>query len=58
MVHNCAICNAEIEEDYGKLKGTIVKVVEKDKNKFIYVCSKCQSDEPEKYIEKAKIKSV
>ncbi len=56
MTKKCAICNSKIEEEYGKLKGTIIKVLENKKNKFIYVCSDCQKQE--NYIEKAKIKSA
>ena len=56
MTKKCAICVKEIEEEYGKLQGTIVKVKENNKNQFIYVCSDCQKGE--NWIEKAKIKSV
>ncbi len=52
----CIICESPIEEEYGKLKGTIVKVKEENKNKFIYVCSECQKEKD--WLEKAKIKSV
>ncbi len=56
MVRTCCICNEEIEERFGKLKGTALKVLESNKNKLIYVCSLCQ--QKEKWIEKAKIKSA
>jgi len=56
MVKKCAVCGSEIEEEYGKLKGTILKVLENNKNKFIYVCSQCQKQE--NWIEKAKIKDA
>lgn len=56
MVNRCEICKEQIEEEYGKLKGTIIKVLEDKKNKLIYVCSECQK-QPD-YIEKAKIKNA
>ena len=56
MAEKCAICREKIEEQYGKLKGTIVKVIEEGRNKMIYVCSDCQKQE--NWIEKAKVKSV
>jgi uncharacterized protein with PIN domain len=59
MAKRCSICDNEIEdENGGKIKGTIVKVLENGKNRLIYVCSSCQSEEPEKYVEKAKVKSA
>jgi len=56
MVEKCEICKAEIEEEYGKLKGTMIKVVEDKKARFIHVCSECQKDS--KHIEIAKVKSA
>ena len=56
MANKCEICKNEIEEEYGKLKGTMLKVLENKKNRLIYVCSECQKDL--KYIEKAKIKGA
>ncbi|VVB78065.1 Uncharacterised protein [uncultured archaeon] len=57
MVKECAICNEHIEEENGKLKGTIVRVRdESSKNQFIHVCSGCQKQD--KWVEKAKIKSA
>jgi hypothetical protein len=56
MGKKCVICNNEIEEEYGKLMGTIVKVKEDNKNRLIYVCSECQKKD--NWIETAKIKSV
>jgi len=56
MAKKCIICQEKIEEEYGKLKGTIIKVKEEDKNKFIHVCSNCQKQKD--WIEKAKIKSA
>jgi predicted HNH restriction endonuclease len=53
----CILCNEKIQEEYGKLKGTIIKV--KDENKktqFIPVCSDCQKL-PD-HIDNAKIKSA
>ncbi len=56
MGKKCCICGGEIEENYNKLQGTVVKVKEDDKNRNIYVCSECQKKE--KWLEAAKIKSV
>jgi hypothetical protein len=54
---NCVLCNEKIEEEYGKLKGTIIKVKdENNKNQLIHICSDCQK-QPD-HIEKAKIKSA
>lgn len=55
-MHRCVICNQKIEENFGKLKGAVLKVVENNINKFIYVCSECQKQE--NWIEKAKIKAA
>lgn len=53
----CAICDGKIEEEYGKVLGTMVKVKnEGNKNELIYVCSACQKQE--NWIEKAKVKSA
>jgi len=57
MSKKCAICNEEMEDDYGKLKGTIIKVKdENNKNQLIHVCSDCQKKEG--WMEKAKIKGA
>jgi len=56
MSKKCVICGTTIEEEFGKLKGTIIKVVEDKKNKMVYVCSTCQKGSD--WIEKAKIKSA
>ena len=54
MEKRCAICDEEIQEEYGKLKGTIIKVKnEKGEEQNIYVCSNCEKEEG--YIEKAVI---
>lgn len=53
----CILCNSKIEENFGKLKGTITKVRnEKKRNQLIYVCSDCQN--VKNWIEKAKIRGV
>ena len=53
----CVICNEKIEEEYGKLKGTLVKSKnEKGVNDFIYVCKDCQKKD--KWVEEAKIKGA
>jgi len=57
MANKCSICNEKIEEEYRKLKGTILKVKDEgNKNQFIYVCSDCQKQD--EWIEKAKVKSA
>jgi hypothetical protein len=56
MVKKCIICEQEIFEEYGKLKGTLIKLVENKKTDLVYVCSNCQKDK--KWIEKAKVKSA
>ena len=53
----CVICNKKIEEECGKLRGTILNVKnEKRKKQFIYVCNDCQKKD--NWIETAKIKGV
>ena len=53
----CIICDEKIEDEYGKLKGTILKSKnEKGVNDFLYVCSDCQKQDD--WVEKAKIKGV
>ena len=57
MSKKCIICNENIEEEYGKLKGTMIKAKdEKNKNQLIYVCSQCQKKK--NWVEEAKIKGV
>jgi hypothetical protein len=57
MGKKCVLCNEEIEEEHGKLKGTIVKAKdEKNKNQLIYVCSVCQKKDG--WIDNAKIKAA
>lgn len=57
MTQKCIICNGKIQEEFGKLKGTIVKAKnEKGINDKIYVCSECMKKRD--WIEKAKIKGV
>ena len=51
------ICEELIDEEYGKLDGTILKVKDENNNSsFIHVCSDCQKND--KWIEKAKVKGV
>ena len=52
----CVICDKNIEENKGKLDGTMIKVKENSKNKLIYVCSECEKEEG--YIEKAVIRAA
>ena len=57
MANKCVLCGEKIDEENGKLRGTIVKSVdENNKNKFIYVCSECQKKE--NWIDDAKVKGV
>lgn len=57
MEKKCSLCNEKIEEEHGKLKGTLIKARdENNKNQFIYACSDCQKKD--NWIEEAKIKSV
>ena len=56
IAEKCVICKEDVEEEYGKLKGTIIKALENKKNNLIYVCSECQKDP--KYIETAKVKAA
>jgi hypothetical protein len=56
MPKKCCICNEKIEEEYNKLKGTMLKVKENNKNNFIYVCNNCQKQK--NWIEKAKVKAA
>jgi len=45
MANNCAICKKKVEETFlGKLKGTIVKIKDGEKNKLVYVCDSCQKE--------------
>ena len=57
MTKKCADCSENIEEEDGKLQGTMIKV--KDENgkiKFVYVCSDCEKKN--NYIERAVVKSA
>jgi hypothetical protein len=57
MVEKCVICSSVVEENFGKLKGTMIKVKdEKSKLQLIYVCSDCQKKDD--WINTAKIKGV
>ncbi len=58
MAKKCELCGESIEEEFGKLDGTILRVVNENKRaQFIYVCSACQQKGPD-WIEKAKIKGA
>ena len=56
MAKICELCRGEIEEEFNKLKGTMLRMVEDKKARFIFVCNECQKDA--KWIEKAKIKGA
>jgi hypothetical protein len=57
MVKKCVLCDEKIEEDFGKLRGTILKVKnENNKNELICVCSECQKKKG--WMNDAKIKSA
>ena len=49
----CAICKNEIEESFlEKIKGTIVKIKDGDKNIECYVCDRCQKEYKDKLKDK------
>lgn len=51
----CDLCGNEIEESFlGKIKGSIIKVKEGEKNKLHYVCSECQKKHKDKVKEELK----
>jgi len=57
MMKKCVLCNEKIHEEFGKLKGAIIKARnEKGKNDKIFVCSHCQKKD--KWLEHAKIKAA
>ncbi|MBS3076032.1 hypothetical protein J4429_06280 [Candidatus Pacearchaeota archaeon] len=57
MEKRCMICDEVIDEDYGKLRGTLLKVRDENhQNYFIPVCNQCQKQE--NWIEKAKVKGA
>jgi hypothetical protein len=57
MANKCTLCDEKIQEEYGKLKGTIIKSIDENKkNKLIYVCSDCQKKD--NWIDNAKIKGA
>ena len=56
MVESCVLCNSNIEEEYGKLKGTCIKVLDEGKNKLVYVCCDCQKEKD--WLNQAKIKGA
>ena len=54
---NCILCGEELSEDFGKLKGTMLKIVDDKKKSFVYICNSCMKKD-EKWLEKARIKGV
>jgi hypothetical protein len=53
----CVLCSETIDEEFGKLNGTLLKIInDKKKREFIPVCSKCQKQEG--WIDKARNKSL
>ena len=53
----CDSCNKEIEEDSGKLAGSIVKVKNGiGKKVFVYACSDCMKDK--EWIERAVVRAA
>lgn len=53
----CVLCNSNIEDEFGKLDGTVVRAVdEKKKGQLIYVCSSCMKEDD--WVNKAKIKGA
>ena len=57
MPQKCIICDEKIEEEFGKLKGTLIKARnEFGVNDFIHICSGCQKGEG--WYEKAMVRGV
>lgn len=57
MVKKCVICKDKIQEEYGKLKGTLIKARnEFGVNAFIHICSGCQREEG--WYEKAMVRGA
>lgn len=57
MSRNCILCNESIEEDFGKLNGTMVKIKDdSNKSQFVHICSGCQKQN--NWLERAKVKSA
>jgi uncharacterized protein YlaI len=57
MTHKCVLCDEKIEEEFGKLKGTIIKIKnENNKRELAYVCSECQKRKD--WMNDAKIKAA
>ena len=57
MSKKCVICEEEIQEEYGKLSGTTIKVLdENNKSEIYFVCSKCQKDKD--WLNKARVRAV
>jgi hypothetical protein len=57
MADKCCLCDEEIQEDFGKIKGTRIKIVEDKKKRLVYVCSACMKKNRD-YIAKAKVKEA
>jgi len=57
MGEKCILCGDGVEENFGKLKGTMIKASnELGVNQFIHVCSGCQRID--NWYEEALIKGV
>ncbi|MFA7707713.1 MAG: hypothetical protein WCX73_02080 [Candidatus Pacearchaeota archaeon] len=57
MEKRCAVCKKKINEEEGKLKGTLIKVKDEfGKRQFVYVCSECEKKQD--YIERAVVKAA
>ncbi len=57
MSKKCAICSSKIKEYFGKLEGTMLKVIDLNgKNAMIHVCPDCQKIG--NWIEKAKVRAA
>ena len=58
MVKRCVICSNIIEEEFGKLKGIMLKMSQGigKKAEWTFVCSDCQKDS--RHIEKAKVRAA
>ena len=58
MSKKCEICKEALEEEFNKIKGSMLRMVENKKARWIFVCSDCQRNEGARWIEKAKVKGA
>lgn len=49
MKEKCCLCNEEIKKTFlDKIKGTTIRIKEKEANKIVYICPSCQKKHKEK----------